>query len=200
VRVERLPRPDDPGLLAVVHAVEGLPDRRLAEYDRLVPRRRTDWRPLAPDPVPDDVLVELTSCAAAEGALLVPVVGGEHRRLRTRQVDAPRDVDRTLVLLSTPTDERAAWLRCGEALQHVLLEVARQGWVAGPVTRPVGALLARSRLRGAPTAERHPQLLLRIGHAPTRSGSLPPAGRPAQEAHPPRRRPVSDGRGGTTWG
>ena len=57
-------------------------------------------------------------------------------------------------------------LRRGEALQHVLLEVARQGWVASPVTQAVEVPLTRTQLREALTPETHPQmLLLRIGHA-----------------------------------
>jgi len=175
VRVERLPGPDDPDLLVVVHAVEGTPDSHLAEYDPLIPRRRTNRRPLTSDTVPDDVLTELAGHAAAEGALLVPVVRAEHRHLvarLTRQADgvqnadrsyraeirhwtnrpafegdgvparsvpevdvrSPVDMpqrdfdtrgagalppdpgdsaDRTLVLLATPTDDRATWLAAG---------------------------------------------------------------------------------------
>jgi nitroreductase len=284
VRVERLPRPDDPDLLAVVHAVEGAADSHLAEYDPVIPRRRTNRRPLASETVPDDVLTELARHAAAEGTLLVPVVREEHRHLVarvTQQADAvqnadrsyraelrhwtnrpvfegdgvpPRSVpevdvrspvdmpqrdfdtrgagalppdtgdnaDRTLVLLATPTDDRAAWLRCGEALQHVLLELTRQGWVASPMSQPVEVPLTRTQLREALTPEAHPQMLLRIGHAgdvvaaprrprgdvvrnssrppePPRMETPRPSARRSPTTEPPTHRPVSDGRGGTTW-
>jgi nitroreductase len=284
VRVERLPRRDDPDLLAVVYAVEGTPDSHLAEYDPVIPHRRTNRRPLASDTVPHDVLPELARHAAADGALLVPVVRDEHRHLvarLTQQADAaqnadrsyraelrhwtnrptfegdgvpPRSVphvdvrspvdmpqrdfdtrgagalppdpgdnaDRTLVLLATPTDDRAAWLRCGEALQHVLLELTRQGWIASPMSQAVEVPLTRTQLRAALTPETHPQMLLRIGHAgdvvaaprrpradvvrnssrppePPRIKTPPPTRRPAPRTEPPGSRPVSDGRGGTTW-
>jgi nitroreductase len=284
VRVERLPRRDDPDLLAVVHAVEGTPDSHLAGYAPVIPRRRTNRRPLASDTVPGDVLTELAGHAAADGALLVPVVRDEHRHLvarLTQQADAaqnsdrsyraelrrwtnrpvfegdgvpPRSVpqmdvrspvdmpqrdfdtraagalppdpgdnaDRTLVLLATPTDDRAAWLACGEALQHVLLELTRQGWVASPVTQAVEVPLTRNRLREALTPEAHPQMLLRIGHAgdvaaaprraradvvrnssrpaePPRIETPRPSARRSPTTEPPAHRPVSDGRGGTTW-
>ena len=82
VRVDRLLRPDDPDLPAVVHATEGPPDSHLAEYDPVIPHRRTNRRPLASDTVPDDVLTELAYHAAADGALLVPVVCDEAGALR----------------------------------------------------------------------------------------------------------------------
>jgi nitroreductase len=132
--------------------------------------------------------------------------------------------ERTLVLLATRTDHPADWLRCGEALQHVLLELTRRGWVASPVTQAVEVPLTRTQLRAALTWDAHPQVLLRIGHAddlvaaPRRprgdvvrnSTRLPeqrrvravptPTGRPPGQREPrPAHRPVSDGRGGTTW-
>jgi nitroreductase len=284
--VERFPRPDDPDLLAVVHAASGAPDVHLAGYDAAIPIRRTNRRPLTGDPVPDDVLHELAGHAAAEDILLVPVLREDHRRLVARltqqadevqnadrayraeirrwttrpvaegdgvpvyavprvdgllPVDMPqRDFDtrgegrlpadtddsaeRTLVLLATRTDQPTDWLRCGEALQHVLLELTRRGWVASPLTQAVEVSLTRTQLRAALTWDAHPQMLLRIGHAEdlvaaprrprgdvvrnsTRSPeprrvravptptSWPPGRREPRPAH----RPVSDGRGGTTW-
>jgi nitroreductase len=98
VRVERLPRRDDPDLLAVVYAVEGTPDSHLAEYGPVIPHRRTNRRPLASDTVPHDVLPELAHHAAADGALLVPVVRDEHRHLvarLTQQADAAQNADRS---------------------------------------------------------------------------------------------------------
>jgi hypothetical protein len=101
------------------------------------------------------------------------------------------------VLLATPTDDPHAWLRSGEALQRLLLQLTRLGWAAGPMTQALEVERTREQLRAATTGQLHPQLLIRIGFAA-----------PA-EAAPRRRRdggvrtrsprPVPDGRGGTTW-
>jgi nitroreductase len=136
------------------------------------------------------------------------------------------DIDQTMVLLATPTDDTPAWLRAGEALQHLLLELTRLGWVASPVTQPIEVPLTRTRLRGALTWAAHPQMLLRIGQArptprtPRRprgdvvhtsvspsdpSDTATPAPEPTTARHPApaaeaqRRRAVPDGRGGTVW-
>ncbi|GAA3162332.1 nitroreductase family protein [Blastococcus jejuensis] len=120
--------------------------------------------------------------------------------------------DQTMVLLSTRTDDRLAWLRAGEALERVLLELTASDWVAGPLTQPIEVPLTRTQLRAALTWDAHPQMLLRIGKAaPTartprrpRSDVVVNSRRPEQvPAVPPQeptaRRPVPDGRGGTTW-
>ncbi|MGY1679955.1 Acg family FMN-binding oxidoreductase [Geodermatophilus sp. SYSU D01176] len=286
VAVDRLPRPDDPDLLAVVRAVEGAPDASLAEYEAVIPLRRTNRRPLTGDPVPDDLLGLLAALAAAEDTVLVPVLREDQRRLVARltqqadelqnadrayraeirhwttrpagegdgvpvsavprveglfRVDMPqRDFDtggegrlpadpgdsaeRTLVLLATRADHPLGWLRCGEALQHVLLELTRRGWVASPLPQAIEVPLTRTQLRAALTWDAHPQMLLRIGHAEdlvaaprrrrgdvVRNSTRPPEPRrvrtvPTPPTWPPGRReprpphrPVSDGRGGTTW-
>jgi nitroreductase len=124
--------------------------------------------------------------------------------------------DETLVLLATRSDDPAAWLRSGEALQRVLLELTRLGWVASPVTQAIEVPVTRTQLRAALAWDTHPQMLLRIGRAeptgpvPRRprseavTGSWQPPRPGPDHEHPDRpatgdRRLVSDGRGGTTW-
>ena len=127
--------------------------------------------------------------------------------------------DQTLVLLATATDDPVAWLRAGEALERLLLELTRADWVAGPVSQPLEVPATRARLAGL-TAPFHPQMLLRVG----RGAPAEPTGRrprrsvvrnstrptppvvpaPAATSGPPEpaepgSRPVTDGRGGTTW-
>jgi nitroreductase len=278
---ERLPDPDDADLLAVLRPVEGVPEPGLAELATAVGRRRTNRRRFTADELPDRLLRRLTSLAQDEGAILVPVVSDEHRRLvarltaqadRWQNADAgyraelrrwttrsyahgdgvpaeavphvtgreqrdlplrdfdsrgtgglpPRNLpeaDRTLVLLATAGDDTLSWLRSGEALERLLLELTRQDWVASPLTQAVEVPLTRTQLRSALTWDAHPQILLRIGHAeptpraPRRRRSEvvansqrqpPPVPAADQEARSPvaprpEHRPVSDGRGGTTW-
>jgi hypothetical protein len=124
--------------------------------------------------------------------------------------------DQTLVVLATAADDPTAWLRAGEALERLLLELTRRDWVAGPLSQPLEVPSTRERLRLL-TAPAHPQMLLRVGRAarvhstprrPRRTvvenstrTTLPPVTPPAPTRAPaePGRRPVSDGRGGTTW-
>ncbi len=71
-----------------------------------------------------------------------------------------------LLLLTTLDDDPAAWLRSGEALQRVLLELTRIGWAASPSTQALEDRQTRQELRSALTWGRWPQSLLRVGHAP----------------------------------
>ncbi|WP_336033143.1 Acg family FMN-binding oxidoreductase [Geodermatophilus sp. FMUSA9-8] len=176
-------------------------------------RRWTNRDPRAGDGVP---------------ASAVPHVDGhQHDALPVRDFDTagagllPPDTDsgthQTLVVLATPRDDLSAWLRCGEALERVLLELTTHGWVAGPLTQAVEVPVTRTQLRAALTWDTHPQAVLRIGRAPATSptprrpratvveNSAASTGRqitgrvqPAAPARTPAR-PVPDGRGGTTW-
>jgi nitroreductase len=71
-----------------------------------------------------------------------------------------------LLLLTTLDDDEASWLRSGEALQRVLLELTRAGWVASPLTQVLEDQQTRHALRTQLTWGRWPQSLLRVGHAP----------------------------------
>ncbi|WP_222269846.1 Acg family FMN-binding oxidoreductase [Modestobacter marinus] len=113
------------------------------------------------------------------------------------RADSESGADRSFVLLATRADDPPAWLRAGEALQRLLLQLTRLGWAAGPMTQALEVSRTRDQLRAGITGEQHPQMLLRIGFAA-----------PAEEAPRRRRddavrdrvpRPVPDGRGGTTW-
>jgi nitroreductase len=136
--------------------------------------------------------------------------------------DTSSDSTQTILVIATATDVPDAWLRAGEAMERVLLELTGLGWAAGPVMQALQVPATRARVRSALTGGMHPQSLLRVGHAaPTpsvprrrreevikgsrRAGGLhlrhqpTRQGRPPAEPATPPRRPVSDGRGGTTW-
>jgi nitroreductase len=80
--------------------------------------------------------------------------------------------ERTLMVLGTRTDDEEAWLRSGEAMQRVLLEITRAGWAVSPVTQAVEVPLTRLELRAGLTWDTWPQIVLRIGHA-DRTGATP---------------------------
>jgi nitroreductase len=142
---------------------------------------------------------------------------------RRRTVDSDSGEDRTYLMITSRADDPIAWLRSGEALERVLLELTVLGWAASPLTQALEVPLTRARLRFDVSWESHPQMLLRIGfaearpdirrrhrdgvvsHGPRAQSPLDPDedGRLARGGtdHPPpvAHRPVSDGRGGTTW-
>lgn len=74
--------------------------------------------------------------------------------------------DQTLVLLCTVGDSPAEWFRSGEALERVLLEITRLGYVASPLTQVTEVASARARLRNELRLVAYPHILLRIGRAP----------------------------------
>jgi hypothetical protein len=79
--------------------------------------------------------------------------------------------DQCLVLLCTAGDTPAEWLRAGEALERVLLEITRHGFVASPLTQVTEVPSARAQLRRALRMTAYPHVLLRIGRAPLTPGS-----------------------------
>jgi hypothetical protein len=79
--------------------------------------------------------------------------------------------DQCLVLLCTNGDRPADWLRAGEALERVLLEITRHGFSASPLTQVTEVPAARAQLRRELGLTGHPHVLLRIGRAPVTPAS-----------------------------
>lgn len=63
-------------------------------------------------------------------------------------------------------DSRAGWLRVGEALERVWLELTRAGYWASPLNQPIEVHETHDQLRDALGLIGQPQLLLRVGLAP----------------------------------
>lgn len=72
----------------------------------------------------------------------------------------------TLAMLCTDDDSPDHWLRAGEALERVLLEITRAGYVASPHTQVVEVPVTRVQLRRDLGLTGYPHVLLRIGRAP----------------------------------
>jgi nitroreductase len=83
-----------------------------------------------------------------------------------------------LLLLTTTADDEPAWVRAGEALERVLLELADRGYATSPLTQVIEVRQTHELLREELGLSGHPQLLLRVG----RAGAVAPT----------RRRPVED--------
>ena len=73
--------------------------------------------------------------------------------------------DQCLVLICTTTDSPTDWLRAGEALERVLLEITRHGFTASPLTQVTEVPSARTQLRQDLDLLSYPHVLLRIGRA-----------------------------------
>ena len=77
-----------------------------------------------------------------------------------------------LAVLTTQDDAPEQWLRCGQALQRLLLEGCAMGLQASFLNQPVQIAAVRPRL--AQLAAGAPQLVLRIGYV---AGEIPPSAR-----------------------
>ncbi len=90
----------------------------------------------------------------------VPSLGADHA-----SIDPVPAAHRTLFLLATTDDGPAAWLRTGQALQRVLLEVTRAGYAARPMIAHVEVARTYEALRRQLDLTIHPHLVLRGGLA-----------------------------------
>jgi hypothetical protein len=81
-----------------------------------------------------------------------------------------------LLLLGSAADDPVAWLRSGEALERVLLELTRRGYVASPFTQVIEVARTNALLRQELALTMYPHILLRVGRAsattPTRRRRL----------------------------
>ncbi|MDP9145353.1 MAG: hypothetical protein M3N43_11765 [Actinomycetota bacterium] len=76
-----------------------------------------------------------------------------------------------LAVILTVTDDQAAWLRAGLALERVLLTVTVQGLSAGLLTSPLEVSSLRRMLLDAVASRGHPQMVLRLGYGPPQPDS-----------------------------
>jgi hypothetical protein len=93
-----------------------------------------------------------------------------------------RSSNQCLLLLGTLDDQPVAWLRAGEALERVWLEITRRGYVASPLTQLIEVARTNELLRLELQLGMHPHVLLRVGRAP----NTPPSP-PSPAAGPPHR-------------
>ena len=71
-----------------------------------------------------------------------------------------------LALVCTNGDTPEQWVRAGEALERVLLEITRHGFAASPLTQVTEVPITRADLARELGLTSNPHLLLRIGQAP----------------------------------
>ena len=88
------------------------------------------------------------------------------------------DLRRCLFAIGTDTDDQQGWLQAGEALERMLLEVARAGYSASPMTQVLQPGASHVSLRDELDLAMYPHALLSVGRGPIR--------------HAPRRRRLVD--------
>jgi hypothetical protein len=76
------------------------------------------------------------------------------------------------------TDDVASWIRSGEAIERVWLELTRLSYAAGPLPQLVEVGTTNAQLRAALRLTMVPHLLLRVGRA--------------ADIEPSRRRPIDE--------
>jgi hypothetical protein len=166
---------------AIVHVVRD-PDQRIAvatlsqhadDIENLNPAYRAEVRawttddPLRADGVPHSAVPHVDGGSQDE----VPIRDFDSRGNGALPTQTHSSRNQCLVLLGTDGDARPEWLRAGEALERVLLEVTRHGLVASPLTQITEVPSARARLRQELGLGWYPHVLLRIGRAPAAPAS-----------------------------
>ena len=102
----------------------------------------------------------------AESHDLLPIREFDTRSMGWLSSDTNSGVNESLLLLGTLDDGPAAWLRAGEALERVWLELTRLGYAASPLTQVIEVAETHERLRTELQLAMHPDVLLRVGRAP----------------------------------
>jgi hypothetical protein len=74
-------------------------------------------------------------------------------------------MNQCLLILGAQEDVPAAWLRTGEALERILLEISLAGYAASPLTQAIEIARTNAMLREELRLAMHPHVLLRIGRA-----------------------------------
>jgi len=75
-------------------------------------------------------------------------------------------IDQCLLVLGTDGDDRLSWLRAGQALERVWLEVTRAGYAMSLFTQVIEVPATRDLLRSELGLSMQPHVLIRVGRAP----------------------------------
>ena len=96
----------------------------------------------------------------------IPIRDFDTRGMGWLPTETQSSMDQCLLLLGSTADDQLAWLRCGEALERVLLELTRRGYVASPFTQVIEVARTNAALRHELALTMYPHILLRVGRAP----------------------------------
>jgi hypothetical protein len=96
----------------------------------------------------------------------IPIRDFDTRGMGWLPTETQSSTRQCLLLLGSVADDPVAWLRSGEALERVLLELTRRGYVASPFTQVIEVARTNALLRQELALTMHPHVLLRVGRAP----------------------------------
>ena len=96
----------------------------------------------------------------------IPIRDFDTRGMGWLPTETQSSTRQCLLLLGSVADDPVAWLRSGEALERVLLELTRRGYVASPFTQVIEVARTNAMLRQELALTMHPHVLLRVGRAP----------------------------------
>lgn len=158
------------------------PDQRLAvatlsqhadAIENLNPAYRAELRawtsdnPARRDGVPNLAVPHVDGSSGDE----VPIRDFDTRGTGVLPSETRSSMNQCLVLVCTDGDTGAHWLRAGEALERVLLELTLRGYAASPLTQVTEVPSARAQLRNDLGLTNYPHVMLRVGRAPTAPAS-----------------------------
>ncbi|HEU0190720.1 MAG TPA: NAD(P)H nitroreductase [Mycobacterium sp.] len=168
VRLDVLPRYARPRLVQASQLAESL---RL--YDSLYHAELARWT--APftlhEGIPQSSLVTAAESDRVDVGRVFPIIHQDERR-----VAIPED-DSMILVLSTDTDNRSDALAAGEALSAVLLECTMAGLATCPLTHLTEVRVTRELVSAVVGGGVLPQILVRVGVAPTLEDVPPPTPR-----------------------
>jgi hypothetical protein len=96
----------------------------------------------------------------------IPIRDFDTHGAGTLPTETRSSLNQCLLLLGTLADTPASWLRAGEALERVQLEVARLGYACSPFTQLIEIAATNAALRAELQLTMNPHVLLRVGRAP----------------------------------
>lgn len=142
---------ETPQARAAVERMAGLAGRVLASY----PEYLAELRAWTSSPARSDGL----------GAAALDVLSREARADERDETWTDHGCD--LVWIATPHDDPRAWAEAGVLLERVLLELTRAGLAAVPLAQVVEVPTQRQALAAAVGTPYWPQMVLRVGSAPS---------------------------------
>lgn len=125
-------------------------------------RAWTSDDPTRPDGVPAFAVPHVDAGAEDD----IPIRDFDTRGMGWLPTRTRSTMNQCLLLLGSDSDGPQAWLTTGEALERMLLEIARGGFAASPLTQVVEVTYTNEMLRQRLNLDMHPHVLLRVGHAP----------------------------------
>lgn len=153
-------RPEHRAAVARLTQLADRIENSLPEY-RAELRRWTTTDPSRPDGVPAFAVPRVDGSAGDE----VPIRDFDSQGAGDLPAGTRSSANQCLLLLGTNADSPAAWVRAGEALERVWLEITFRGYAASLFSQVVEVPRAREMLRAELGVHMYPHLLLRVGRA-----------------------------------